>query len=241
MQILVVISLVWHVAETALADGNYLAYFNFIAGGPDEGYKHLVDSSLDWGQELGNLKRWLDDHASELPPAVYVSYFGTTPPEYYGLDARFLPAYLPISSLEPERVRPVEIGLEEGIYCISATSLQCVYNGNFTGPWRVDSEQNFRLLSGLMLSHLQNKDNPEHLAQLLAQSGFPNWNIPLTLFEQARFGRLCEYLRRRDPDDSVNHAILIYRLTKQDLKEAFLNPPVERYPKPEKDGQNVPY
>jgi hypothetical protein len=70
MQILVVISLVWHVAETALADGNYLAYFNFIAGGPDEGYKHLVDSSLDWGQELGNLKRWLDDHASELPPAV---------------------------------------------------------------------------------------------------------------------------------------------------------------------------
>ncbi|HEY2826597.1 MAG TPA: glycosyltransferase family 39 protein, partial [Pirellulales bacterium] len=38
---------------------DYLAYFNFLAGGPANGYRHLVDSSLDWGQDLKELKSWL--------------------------------------------------------------------------------------------------------------------------------------------------------------------------------------
>ena len=29
---------------------DYLTYFNLFAGGPRYGYRHLVDSSLDWGQ-----------------------------------------------------------------------------------------------------------------------------------------------------------------------------------------------
>ncbi len=38
---------------------DYLAYFNLLAGGPSNGYRHLVDSSLDWGQDLKELRRWL--------------------------------------------------------------------------------------------------------------------------------------------------------------------------------------
>ena len=39
---------------------HYLAYFNELAGGPANGFKELVDSNLDWGQDLKNLKLWLD-------------------------------------------------------------------------------------------------------------------------------------------------------------------------------------
>jgi hypothetical protein len=30
---------------------HYLAYFNEIIGGPRNGYKYLIDSNLDWGQD----------------------------------------------------------------------------------------------------------------------------------------------------------------------------------------------
>jgi hypothetical protein len=64
---------------------NYLAYFNVIAGGPAHGYRHLVDSSLDWGQDLPGVKAYLDQHPSL--GAKYLSYFGTDSPGYYGISA----------------------------------------------------------------------------------------------------------------------------------------------------------
>ena len=39
---------------------HYLAYFNELIGGPDNGQKYLIDSNLDWGQDLKGLKKWLD-------------------------------------------------------------------------------------------------------------------------------------------------------------------------------------
>ena len=49
---------------------HYLAFFQAAAGGPAQGYRHLVDSSLDWGQDLPWLRQWLDEHPSTQP-----SYF----------------------------------------------------------------------------------------------------------------------------------------------------------------------
>jgi hypothetical protein len=241
MQVLIVICLAWQVVDTAFARGNYLAYFNFIAGGPSNGYRHLVDSSLDWGQELWGLKRWLDDHASELPPNVYVSYFGSSSPSYYGLEARWLPSFMPTETLEQDRKQPKEASLQEGIYCISATSLQCIYNGNFSGPWREDYEYNYRALHNLIIGFVQNKDNQAERDAQLKATGLPDWNTAVQLFEHARFGRLCEYLRRREPDDMVNYAVLIYRLSAAELREAMMNPPAEHYPAPQTPYDNVPY
>jgi hypothetical protein len=50
---------VWHIGDSWMARPNYLAYFNAFAGGTANGWRHLVDSSLDWGQDLPGLKRWL--------------------------------------------------------------------------------------------------------------------------------------------------------------------------------------
>lgn len=30
---------------------HYLAYFNFLGGGPEEGWRYFIDSNLDWGQD----------------------------------------------------------------------------------------------------------------------------------------------------------------------------------------------
>jgi hypothetical protein len=65
---------------------NYLSYFNALAGGPAHGYRHLVDSSLDWGQDLPGVKRYLGQHQVAAP--VYFAYFGTGSPDWYGIQAR---------------------------------------------------------------------------------------------------------------------------------------------------------
>ncbi|MCZ7668397.1 MAG: hypothetical protein M5U34_14995 [Chloroflexi bacterium] len=52
---------------------HFLSYFNRLAGGPDNGWRALVDSNIDWGQDLGSLKLWLDENGVET---VWLSYFG---------------------------------------------------------------------------------------------------------------------------------------------------------------------
>jgi dolichyl-phosphate-mannose--protein O-mannosyl transferase len=77
------------VIETAMVHPHYLAFFNVLAGGPSGGRRYLVDSNLDWGQDLKNLKKYLDDHHI---PEVCLSYYGWPPVEYYGIRSRKLPA-----------------------------------------------------------------------------------------------------------------------------------------------------
>ena len=57
---LVLVSIGLFAGESLWRWPNYLAYFNQLAGGPSHGYRHLVDSSLDWGQDLPALNNgWL--------------------------------------------------------------------------------------------------------------------------------------------------------------------------------------
>ena len=45
----------WYAVSVARVHPHYLAYFNEPAGGPANGYRLLVDSNLDWGQDLKGL------------------------------------------------------------------------------------------------------------------------------------------------------------------------------------------
>ena len=78
-------------AEVLYRFPNYLAYFNALAGGPAHAYRHLVDSSLDWGQDLPGVRRYIDEHHVIAP--VYLSYFGVADPGYYRIPARLLSSY----------------------------------------------------------------------------------------------------------------------------------------------------
>jgi Dolichyl-phosphate-mannose-protein mannosyltransferase len=65
-----------------------LAYFNEFVGGPDQGYRYLSDSNLDWGQDLKRVKTYME---TEKLPIIYLSYFGTAPPSYYGIRYQYVP------------------------------------------------------------------------------------------------------------------------------------------------------
>ena len=69
----------------ALATPRYLSYFNVVAGGPRGGAKHLVDSNVDWGQDLIRLKSWMSAQGVE---EVNLAYFGTADPRAYEIKFR---------------------------------------------------------------------------------------------------------------------------------------------------------
>lgn len=74
--------------ETFFVYPEYLAFFNTAAGGPKAGPRYLLDSNLDWGQDLKKLKRYIDTRS---PGPVCLDYFGSAEPEYYGIRAEYLP------------------------------------------------------------------------------------------------------------------------------------------------------
>jgi hypothetical protein len=68
---------------------NYLSYFNFLAGGPEKGHRILVDSNIDWGQDLKLLKQYMMDNRIDQ---IYFAYFGSLDPAYYNIKYRYLPS-----------------------------------------------------------------------------------------------------------------------------------------------------
>lgn len=81
--------LTWYVAGTACLHPHYLAYFNELVGGPKNGYHYLVDSHLDWGQDLATLKDYMDEKGIEK---IRLAYFGSADARYYGIDYEYLPS-----------------------------------------------------------------------------------------------------------------------------------------------------
>jgi hypothetical protein len=74
------ILLLLHGAESVRAHPDYLAYFNQAALGG--GQRYLLDSNLDWGQDLARLGRWMEETAT---PSVILRYFGEARPERFGI------------------------------------------------------------------------------------------------------------------------------------------------------------
>lgn len=124
LAIVCVALLSWHVIEAARVYPHHLAYFNQIAGGPAGGYQWLVDSNLDWGQDLKGLAAYQRAHPQE---PLYLSYFGAAKPEYYGIQAKYLPSFNPGNKRrEVTSFNDVPSG---ALVAVSATSLQGL---NFT-------------------------------------------------------------------------------------------------------------
>ena len=71
---------------------HHLAYFNVLAGGPTGGRWHLVDSNIDWGQDLHALKAYLDQHDVQ---EIRLAYFGTVIPSRVGIEATAPPSRFP--------------------------------------------------------------------------------------------------------------------------------------------------
>lgn len=97
---------------------NNLTFFNQLVGGPENGFRYLTDSNLGWGQNLKPLKAWMDRNGVEH---INLAYFGQADPDYYMIDATYLPG-APEFALE-------RIGRPRlpGYVAISSTVLSGVY------------------------------------------------------------------------------------------------------------------
>ncbi|MGD0016408.1 MAG: glycosyltransferase family 39 protein [Verrucomicrobiia bacterium] len=64
----------WQTVVTLLAYPLYLQFFSEAVGGSQNGYKYLLDSNYDWGQDAKRLKTFLQERGINH---VYLNYFGT--------------------------------------------------------------------------------------------------------------------------------------------------------------------
>ena len=107
----------WLITGTLSISPHYLAYFNELAGGPDGGYRYMVDSNTDWGQALKALADYQDTQDID---SVYLSMFTFLDPSIYGVHYEPLtPMHGDTPAVFPSRFNP-----PPGVYVISSTTLQ---------------------------------------------------------------------------------------------------------------------
>jgi hypothetical protein len=109
----------WLTLSTVSVYPHFLAYFNPIGGGPDQGWRVLVDSNIDWGQDLKGLRKWME---REDVDRVRLSWFGSARPEAYGVPHDLLPG-IPygFSAWQDPPFNPR--APEPGVYAISVSNL----------------------------------------------------------------------------------------------------------------------
>ena len=87
-RLLVVAALAWSAGSSLRHYPHSLSYFNELVGGPRYGHDHLLDSNIDWGQDLLLLKRWVECHPEAQPLGVAYSL----PSSIISLEQAGLPA-----------------------------------------------------------------------------------------------------------------------------------------------------
>lgn len=80
LRLLLITLFLWYASAAIKIYPHFLTYFNGIVGGPTQGYKYVVDSNLDWGQDLKRLAQFVDENNIDK---IYVDYFGGSSTEYY--------------------------------------------------------------------------------------------------------------------------------------------------------------
>ncbi|MBI5506422.1 MAG: glycosyltransferase family 39 protein [Deltaproteobacteria bacterium] len=96
-------ALVWYAGATLAVAPRYLQFFNEAAGGTGGGHRVLIDSNIDWGQDLVRLREYMSARHID---SVALAYFGRVDPGIYGV-----------------RYTPLERGLSKGVAVVSASFL----------------------------------------------------------------------------------------------------------------------
>ncbi len=113
--------LTWGTASALSVHPHEFSYFNELAGGPELGHEHLVDSNIDWGQDLLYLKRWLDEHPEAKP--LHLAYFNIVDPNVIGIDY-LLPAPDPGRLDRELRAHAAAFGPHPGYHAVSVHLLR---------------------------------------------------------------------------------------------------------------------
>ena len=109
--------LLWQAMSVLRVQPYHMAYFNEFAGGPENGWQRVIDSNADWGQDMGRLARFVNEHHIDK---LALDYFGSS-------DAnRYLPGkWEPINACMPPRTGWVAVSTM--FYQNSAATPPCDY------------------------------------------------------------------------------------------------------------------
>jgi hypothetical protein len=147
--------LAWLALGTLRIAPHYLAYFNELAGGPDNGWRYLADSNTDWGQGYKDLARFQQERGVGK---VYLSAFlPTYDPAIYGV------VYEPLTPMwgNTPAVFPSRLNPPPGDYVISATTLDGI---PLVDPemydWFRRREPDARIAHVLFYYHIPPQDPP---------------------------------------------------------------------------------
>jgi hypothetical protein len=112
--------LAWSVFSSLSVFPHSMSYFNELAGGPENGPKHLIDASIDWGQDLYFLADWCEAHPEAQPLQAAL----TTPldPKFAGIEYTKAPVDPRSAGLRP-RSKHTTLGPVPGWYAVSVTKL----------------------------------------------------------------------------------------------------------------------
>ncbi|HCE44305.1 MAG TPA: hypothetical protein DET40_12220 [Lentisphaeria bacterium] len=211
---------IWFIAESMSIWPHYLAYFNQLAGGPANGYRHMVDSSLDWGQDLKGLGKWLKkkDLLNQKKTNVYVSYFGIACIDYYAPGVKKLPCYYGQEDDVPFQLRG-------GVYCVSATMLPMIYMPELLDIGDLNSgildENLYKEVESDVKQMFAAMTSNEKFMEFIKARGGEFVVSRYRLYHILRFAKLARYLETRKPDDNIGYSILIFKLTDEEVSNAL--------------------
>ncbi|HEY9732120.1 MAG TPA: glycosyltransferase family 39 protein [Drouetiella sp.] len=83
VQALLILFVSLNAIESVSACPNQIAYFNTFFNNPATKYHYIVDSNLDWGNELYDLRNYMRE---QQIPEVSLQYFGNVDPKDYGIN-----------------------------------------------------------------------------------------------------------------------------------------------------------
>lgn len=166
------------IASVLIVYPHLMSYFNEIAGGPKRGSEHLLDSNMDWGQDLLDLKRWLDAHPEARP--LGLAYFNVIDPRVVGIDY-VLPPPGPNGLFVADRAYQAHFGPHPGFYAVSVAYLR---GATFSAPdgrggfRRIDRDdyayfRRFRPIARAGYSILIYRISPRQANALRARLGLP--------------------------------------------------------------------
>ena len=186
-----------------------LAYFNEFAGGSKNGYKHLVDSNLDWGQDLPLLAQYLQKREDQ---EVWLQYFGSVHPSSYNIDSRQI--VMPYA--EPQSTDVLLDPLSGGLYVVSLTHLFGGYILDTPDFYPLDIKRWMSLHRKISL-HTKGFQEPE--SQKLYQTTYgasptKEERIMLRGFQGVA---LLNRLKQIDPYDRIGYTMFVYQLTNEEV------------------------
>lgn len=196
-----------HVAHTLWVFPNYLSYFNVMIP-REKAHQWLVDSNLDWGQDLPGLVEELETLEAK-PERTYLFYYGTARPESYGYAGAIVSQGLDIEADALQRIA------RGGYFCVSATTLSNVY-GSYAGRWNNAYEGLWRNL--LVASA---NDGPSNSNSQVAPEVLRKTLRRLTLI------RFLRNLAQREPVAIAGDSIHIYELEAEEVEALCFGPALE--------------